>query len=233
MSYQVRSKLHKQDKWGRRFSLLLLFQTVNCRHSACSWFTLRMVQPQFHPSWVLLRPLTEGNFWSVATWSHPPPPEITIPTLWKALHHILPTRTSLTSQKTGFYSNSSFSLVQLFKIFIFFALSCADFLSLDLSCKLLGAKNVSQTASSSLPHTHPLLLLHGLFQLLAHFSCKYRMPNNYFGDKNIWSTKQACRQQYSSKCILPLSPCSSALQTLPAEIMAKLEPPTRSKCLEV
>lgn len=48
-------------------------------------------------------------------------------------------------------------LVQLFKFFIFFALSCADFLSLDLSCKLLGAKTVSQTASSSLPHTHPLL----------------------------------------------------------------------------
>lgn len=106
----MRSKLHKQDKWGRRFSLLLLFQTVNCHHNACSWFTLRMVRPQFHPSWVLLRPLTEGNFWSAATWSHPPPPEITIPTLWKALHHIFPTRTSLTSQKTGFYSNSSFSL---------------------------------------------------------------------------------------------------------------------------
>ena len=110
MSHQVRSKLHKQDKWGRRFSLLLLFQTVNGHHSACSQFTLRMVQPQFHPSWVLLRPLTEGNFWSAATWSHPPPPEITIPTLRKALHHNFPTRTSLTSQKTGFYSNSSFSL---------------------------------------------------------------------------------------------------------------------------
>ena len=124
-------------------------------------------------------------------------------------------------------------LVQLFKFFIFFALSCADFLSLDLSCKLLGAKTVSQTASSSLPHTHPVLLLHGLFQLLAHFSCKYRMPNNCFGSKNIWSTKQACRQQYSSECVLSLSPRSSALQTVPAEILAKLEPPTCSKCLEV
>lgn len=72
-----------------------------------------------------------------------------------------------------------------------------------------------------------------LFQLLAHFSCKYRMPNNCFGDKNIWSTKQACRQQYSSECVLSLSPRSSALQTVPAEIMAKLEPPTCSKCLEV
>lgn len=92
---------------------------------------------------------------------------------------------------------------------------------------------MSQTASSSLPHTHPLLLLHRLFQLLAHFSCKYEMPNNCFGDKNIWSTKQARRQQYSSKCVLSLSPCSSALQTVPAEIMVKLETSTCSKCLEV
>lgn len=89
--------------------------------------------------------------------------------------YIFPTRTSLTSQKTGFIQTAVFlcktevafwgqrikyqfccCLVQLFKIFIFFALSCADFLSLfDLPCKLLGAKTESQTASSSLPHTHP------------------------------------------------------------------------------
>lgn len=85
---------------------------------------------------------------------------MTTPTLWKSLHHISPTKTSLTSQEMCFCSNSNFYLQNwigilgaenqisvlllrglFLKVFIFFALSCADFLSLDLSWKLLGGRD--------------------------------------------------------------------------------------------
>lgn len=83
------------------------------------------------------------------------------------------------------------------------------------------------------PVCTPLLLLPRLFQRSAHFSGKCGMPNNCFGDKSVQSTKQACGQRYSSKCIPSLTPCPCALQPVPAEIIVELGAPTRSKCLSV
>ena len=83
------------------------------------------------------------------------------------------------------------------------------------------------------PVCTPLLLLPRLFQHSAHFSGKYGMPNNCFGDKSVQSTKKACGQQYSSKCIPSLTPCPCALQSVPAEIIVELGAPTRSECLHV
>lgn len=61
---------------------------------------------------------------------------------------------------------------------------------LHLSCKLLwGGKWAPHTLLPPSPHPCIPLLRRGL-RHLAHFSCKYGRPNNCFGDKNVWSTKQ-------------------------------------------
>lgn len=60
-----------------------------------------------------------------------------------------------------------YCLALFFKFFIFFALSCADFLSLDLSWKLLGGRDCPIPALPPFPICTPLLLLPRLFQRSA------------------------------------------------------------------
>lgn len=94
-------------------------------------------------------------------------------------------------------------------------------------------QGLSHTCSSSLPHMYPSPPPTQIVPALSNFSGKCGMPKNCFGDKSVQSTKQACGQQYSSKCIPSLTPCPCALQPVPAELIVELGAPTHSKCLHV
>lgn len=90
---------------------------------------------------------------------------------------------------------------------------------LHLSCKLLwGGKWAPHTLLPPSPHPCTPLLRRGL-RHLAHFSCKYGRPNNCFGDKNVWSTKQNVHLS-----VLARASCRSLLAsgsaTAPAESSA-------------